>query len=629
MKSLSISFTLGKGSKAHSINLQHNNREFLANNIDPQKLNENIKYIAEDPELSYDKLFSEALKEYNEKQKQPCRKIMNYYEHVLNSKREEAFYEAIVQFGDSETTSFDFSDRENTKKMLDEYMKDFRKRNPNLYVFNAIMHNDEATPHLHIDFIPFYTKNRQKGLSKGVSLKSALIEQGFLPTNAMKNQVVAWEENERNVMEKILNKHGYEREIKNANYAHMNVDQYKALKEEMKSENSKILAEKIARMKRVFPEDLEVKNVAAMKEKLSQTEYENKKLSEINKSDFVPCYYSDSDKLAYVQTELDKRNIQYFETATGLEIKKCYLDIVREAEKNFKPVRSPLREKLRNDIDRLLLSSDSVETLLKKLEEEHYTIKNGKYISVLPDGSDKYIRLKSLGEMYNELALKNRIAASRKFEIGFNDRLKNISGQDTLERYTVQTICMYFVGIRTNKLPCTKINQEKPFAWKNDAELDKLLILNEKINSGITLESLHRDFESKAEKADAIISEIEEQKKFLAYLAELKKKIEIVYENKSSDPDEIANCRRELDALEDFSVTKENYKNIYDLIVRNDNNLNELEEELNIRQNDLKEAAEYYEFAQKVASGTYVQELARNEQIRRVSDYVPSGMKLK
>ena len=623
MKSLSISFTLGKRSSNHAVNLEHNNREFFANNIDPSKLNQNIKYIEEDPEESYRKLFSDALEEYNAKQIRPCRRINNYYEHILNSNREEAFYEAIVQFGDVNTASHGTENGEEAKKMLDEYMKEFSKRNPNLYVFNAIMHNDEATPHLHIDFIPFYTKGRQNGLSKGVSLKAALDEQGFTAKNAKENRLVAWEDSERAAMEKILNSHGFVKENKNNKMIHMTVDEYKNFKEE------KAIMQILSEKRKTFSDEFSKENVLRIKEKLSQTEYENKKLSEINTSDFVPCYYSDPNKLAHVQGELSKRNIKYYETATGLEVKKCYLDIVRQAEKNYKPVRSPLREKLRNDIDRLLLSSDSVEMLLKKLEEEHYTIKHGKYISVLPEGSEQYIRLKSLGEMYNEFALKNRIAANRKFEIGFNDRLKNISGQDTLERYTVQTICMYFVGIRTNKLPCIKINQQKPFAWKNDAELDKLLILNEKINSGITLESLHRDFESKTEKADAIISEIEEQKKFLAYLAELKKKIEIVYENKSSDPDEIANCRRELAALEDFSVTKENYKNIYDLIVRNDNNLNELEEELNIRQNDLKEAAEYYEFAQKVASGTYVQELARNEQIRRVADYVPSGMKLK
>jgi len=619
VKSLSISFTLGKQSKSHAVNIDHNNREFLANNIDPTKLNENKKYITEDPEQAYEKLFSDALREYNEKQKQPCRRIQNYYEHIQNSNREEAFYEAVIQYGDKDTAAHGTSTGEEAKKMLDEYMEGFQKRNPNLYVFNAIMHNDEATPHIHLDFIPFYTQGRQKGLSKGVSFKAALIEQGFSATNAKKNQVVAWEESERNAMEKILNAHGFEREDKNAKYYHMDVNEYKNAKDEAK------IIKDLARIKNVSETNKATDNITKLKEKLAQTEIKNQKLYEINNSSFVPCYYSDSNKLAHVIAELNNRNIDYFETDTGFEIKSCYIDIVRQAEKNYKPVRSPLREQLRNDIDRLLLSSDTVEMLLDKLQEAHYEVKQGKYISVRPEQSDKFIRLKSLGEFYNELALKNRIAASKKFEADFNLKFKTIANFDTLERYSVQTICVYFVGIKQNKLPCKKINTQKPFSWRNDSELDKLLILNQKINSGVTLETLKKDFEVKEKKVNEIINEVEEQKNFLAYLAELKKKIEVVYENKPASPALISQYKKDLDALEDFKITAENYSKIYELINSNEANLKKLETEFHIMNNDLKDAAEYFEFAQKVASGTYVQELAHKEKIRRVADYVPKG----
>lgn len=42
-------------------------------------------------------------------------------------------------------------------KILDEYMQDFQKRNLTLKVFSAYLHMDEATPHLHIDFVPYIT----------------------------------------------------------------------------------------------------------------------------------------------------------------------------------------------------------------------------------------------------------------------------------------------------------------------------------------------------------------------------------------------------------------------------------------------------------------------------------------
>jgi len=49
---------------------------------------------------------------------------------------------------------------------------------PNLRVFSAHMHLDEATPHLHIDFVPFTTGSK-RGLETRVSLKKALAAMGF------------------------------------------------------------------------------------------------------------------------------------------------------------------------------------------------------------------------------------------------------------------------------------------------------------------------------------------------------------------------------------------------------------------------------------------------------------------
>lgn len=104
------------------------------------------------------------------------------------------------------------------KTMLDEYMKSFRERNPNLHVFNAVLHMDEASPHLHIDFVPVYRNSRTRFLSTGVSMRAALIEQGFHANGQQHNQLVAWEASERQVMEAILHRHGYVREDKNAQY---------------------------------------------------------------------------------------------------------------------------------------------------------------------------------------------------------------------------------------------------------------------------------------------------------------------------------------------------------------------------------------------------------------------------
>lgn len=96
---------------------------------------------------------------------------------MLKSKKEKPFYEVVVQFGDIENCGFGQRNFEQAKQMLDEYMKEFEKRNPNMKVFNAVMHLDEATPHLHIDFLPV-CHNQKQGLSTRISMKKALEEQG-------------------------------------------------------------------------------------------------------------------------------------------------------------------------------------------------------------------------------------------------------------------------------------------------------------------------------------------------------------------------------------------------------------------------------------------------------------------
>lgn len=116
-------------------------------------------------------LFDEALAEYNSRQTRSDRKIPDYYEHIRLGKKEKLFQEIIVMFGNSENCGVASENWEMAKQLLDEYMRDFEKRNPNLKVFNAVMHLDEATPHLHINFVPVCYGQRQ-GLSTPLSVSS-------------------------------------------------------------------------------------------------------------------------------------------------------------------------------------------------------------------------------------------------------------------------------------------------------------------------------------------------------------------------------------------------------------------------------------------------------------------------
>ena len=445
MKKLSTSFTLGKASMPHEANVEHNNREFIASNVNKSKISENITYIKQDVQQAYQQLFSKSLAEYNSKQTRRDRIIPDYFKHISKSKREEAFYEVIVQFGDSKTAPCRSQNGKVTQEMLDEYMKSFQKRNPNLHVFNAVMHMDEASPHLHINFIPFYTQGRKNSLSKGVSMKSALIEQGFNPKSIKENQLVAWEDSERQVMEELLKKYGFEREDKQAKYAHQTVDEFK------KSQDEKKIISAIRATRKVSGEEISAEKIRQLHEKLKLLEKKNETLETQKISPYKSFFYSLPDKQAFVQAKLDEKNIPYRETENGFEAQECYVEEIRKIEKEFKPTGS-IREKLRDDIDRLLMQSASVDELLEKLWKEKYEIKHGKYLAVKSPDSKNFVRLKSLGEHYSEYAIRNRIRARKKYEFEIEKKI-NSAKKDSPEFIVLRTIKFYTVAFSNGALP--------------------------------------------------------------------------------------------------------------------------------------------------------------------------------
>lgn len=235
MARASISIAKGKGSMAH------NNREFITENVDKDRIKDNITYKQETLTDAYEHCFGQAIKDYNDKQKRNDRKIdgvQGYINKIKNSKNgEKLFYENVVQVGNMFDSVVGSKQGELCKKILDDYMKSFQERNPNLYVFNAVLHLDEQTPHLHIDYIPIAT-DYQKGLSVRNSLDKALKQQGVEgKSNKFENRTIAWQKGEKDHIEILMNARGLQRaEDKGLDQEHLTVNQYKAVVNEIKNE---------------------------------------------------------------------------------------------------------------------------------------------------------------------------------------------------------------------------------------------------------------------------------------------------------------------------------------------------------------------------------------------------------
>lgn len=224
-----ISAMVGKGS------VNHNSRKFKAENVDGERSYLNIDYCNENIKDVYHELFDEALEKYNDKQTRNDRKISDYYEKIRNSKQEKTFHELILQIGDRENMSAESENGELAKQILDEYFHGFQERNPQLKVFSAHLHMDEATPHLHIDFVPFTTGSK-RGLETRVSLKQALSAQGFKGGSRGDTEWSQWVQSEKEQLATVMERHGIQWEQKGTHEKHLSVLEYKKQEREKEVE---------------------------------------------------------------------------------------------------------------------------------------------------------------------------------------------------------------------------------------------------------------------------------------------------------------------------------------------------------------------------------------------------------
>ena len=211
-----ISAMVGKGT------VNHNSRKFHAKNTDPERSHLNVEYCNENIKDVYHELFDEALARYNAKQTRKDRRIDNYYEKIDASKQEKTFHEIILQVGNKDDMNAATENGRLAAKVLDEYMRDFRQRNPMLRVFSAYLHMDEATPHLHIDFVPFTTGSK-RGLETRVSLKQALAALGFKGGTRSDTEWNQWVASEKRQLAAVMERHGIEWEQKGTHEKHLSV----------------------------------------------------------------------------------------------------------------------------------------------------------------------------------------------------------------------------------------------------------------------------------------------------------------------------------------------------------------------------------------------------------------------
>ena len=232
---VTISGMTGRGS------IRHNNRSFSAANIDRSRTELNVTFCQEDLKQVYHQVFDEALAAYNAKKKKTRDKIPDYYEHIRQGKQEKLFHEVIFQIGNKDDCGCGSLDGDRAAAVLAEFAESFQERNPHLRVFNAVLHMDEATPHIHIDFVPVATE-QTRGLQTRVSMKQALKQQGFTSLGRNMTEWRAWMDREKQTLVELAQAHEFEIVSLGGGRKHMDLPEYRAAAQRLEAVQEQVIA---------------------------------------------------------------------------------------------------------------------------------------------------------------------------------------------------------------------------------------------------------------------------------------------------------------------------------------------------------------------------------------------------
>lgn len=372
-------------------------------------------------------------------------------------------------------------------------------------------------------------------------------------------------------MELILHRNGYEREEKDAHNPHLTVEEYKTV------QDTKRLEAVLKQNRTLSASDMQAETVRKMKSELNALHQTVSTLEEQKYSPYKSFFYASDDKLNYMMQQLTAEQIPYHETENGFEAQECYAQRIREIERSYKVPRTTARDRLRDDIDRYALTAKSFKELLQMLNHAGYSIKLGKYIALKHWDGERYIRLKSLGEYYTERALKNRIGHRIQYEQQISAQAEEAKKNNAPNKVVLMTMLQYMEVFVPYGLPAHKRRQDRPLTWVNDAELNKISALNAALNKGETLDSMRRTF-----------TELTELEREAAQVVDQYARI----------------TRRTPEENEKMEAARNLHNEMCD---------------------KLKEAADMLDMAERIAAGTYIQDMVERENEKKYAESIPNG----
>ena len=339
----SLSACFGRG------DISHNNRSLITENVNREKIKDDIIICQKSLKQLYHDCFDEALEEFNSRQTRRDRKIANYQEHIRHSRQEKEFYEVLFQVGNKDDTGMESDMCKDAADVLAEYARKFQERNPHLKLFNAVVHMDESTSHLHLDFVPVSDEARKNGMRVRNSLTGALRQQGHSGKGISNTITMDWLEKEKEFIGQLMAERGIEWIKLGTHEEHLSVKDYKLKKrQEEIVEADNLLEKKIHKIESANEKlDSIGEQISEKSQQLSESE---NKLTEVK------------EEISSAEEDLEKKKKEVQDILTYLP------NIEREEklENDFFDISTQLEEHMKSNFS-IMRNKDEIAKLIKKL----------------------------------------------------------------------------------------------------------------------------------------------------------------------------------------------------------------------------------------------------------------------
>lgn len=268
-------------------------------------------------------------------------------------KQEKLFQEVVFQIGNKDNMGVGTENGELTKKVLVDFYNGFQEHNPTLRLCSAYLHMDEATPHLHIDFVPFTTESK-RGLSIRVSMKQALKDLGFKGGSRSETEFNQWINSEKEYLSKAMLEHGIEWEQLGTQREHLSVLDFK------KEERTKEVQELDSELERLRKQKVQVDNI---------NKIEGKK---------IPL----TTKISVEETDFNKLKSVAQKYVTSKSKENNLTKLLKEAEKVISTLKQKVKE-LSSEISKYKSVTGKIDNSKLKAENKRLKKENSNYKSIM------------------------------------------------------------------------------------------------------------------------------------------------------------------------------------------------------------------------------------------------------